>query len=170
MQLSAPRRIRGLLAGLVVTLPLLVGGTAHAQSVKQVGVYRDWTVYSANSGNGTVCFAMSKPSEVAPSPDGYTQAYLYLSSRPADSVSNEINLVAGSLQAFSAFVDAYGLNWLTPLIAILLAGYQIHHFIERHVDQKTAIYRRLPRYPNRRLLIACGLDAGDVFFNDAMLS
>lgn len=33
----------------------------------------------------------------------------------------EISLVAGSLQAFSAFVSAYGLNWLTPFIAILLA-------------------------------------------------
>ncbi len=33
----------------------------------------------------------------------------------------EISLVAGSLQAFSVFVNAYGLNWLTPIIAILLA-------------------------------------------------
>ncbi len=33
----------------------------------------------------------------------------------------QINLVSGSLQAFSYFVNAYGLNWLTPLIAILLA-------------------------------------------------
>jgi putative glutamate/gamma-aminobutyrate antiporter len=34
---------------------------------------------------------------------------------------HQISLVAGSLQAFSFFVDAYGLNWLTPIIAILLA-------------------------------------------------
>jgi glutamate:GABA antiporter len=33
----------------------------------------------------------------------------------------QINLVSGSLQAFSFFVSAYGLNWLTPLIAMLLA-------------------------------------------------
>lgn len=33
----------------------------------------------------------------------------------------QINLVAGSLQAFSVFVNAYGLNWLTPVIAVLLA-------------------------------------------------
>lgn len=33
----------------------------------------------------------------------------------------EISLVAGSLQAFSCFVDAYGLGWLTPMIAVLLA-------------------------------------------------
>lgn len=33
----------------------------------------------------------------------------------------KISLVAGSLQAFSAFVSSYGLGWLTPLIALLLA-------------------------------------------------
>jgi glutamate:GABA antiporter len=33
----------------------------------------------------------------------------------------QISLVAGSLQAFSVFVDAYGLKDLTPIIAILLA-------------------------------------------------
>lgn len=32
----------------------------------------------------------------------------------------QINLVAGSLQAFSFFVNSYGLNWLTPVIAALL--------------------------------------------------
>lgn len=34
---------------------------------------------------------------------------------------SQISLVAGSLQAFSFFVNAYHLNWLTPIIAILLA-------------------------------------------------
>ncbi len=33
---------------------------------------------------------------------------------------NEINLLAGSLQAFSVFVKAYGFTQLTPLIAVLL--------------------------------------------------
>jgi putative glutamate/gamma-aminobutyrate antiporter len=33
---------------------------------------------------------------------------------------HQISLVAGSLQAFSVFVDSYGLSWLTPLIAVLL--------------------------------------------------
>lgn len=32
----------------------------------------------------------------------------------------EISLVAGSIQAFAAFVGAYGLGWLTPILAILL--------------------------------------------------
>jgi amino acid transporter len=32
----------------------------------------------------------------------------------------QISLVAGSLQAFSVFVNAYGLSWMTPILAILL--------------------------------------------------
>ena len=36
-----------------------------------------------------------KPVEVTPQPDGFTAAYLYLTHRPAESVTNEINLVAG---------------------------------------------------------------------------
>jgi len=32
----------------------------------------------------------------------------------------QISLVAGSIQAFSVFVEAYGLGWLTPILAILL--------------------------------------------------
>ncbi len=33
----------------------------------------------------------------------------------------QISLVAGSMQAFSYFVDAYGLKWMTPYIALLIA-------------------------------------------------
>lgn len=66
-----------------------------AQSVTSMGEFKDWSAYSASEGAGAVCFALSKPSSVDPSPDGYTQAYLYLTHRPAENVSNELNLVAG---------------------------------------------------------------------------
>jgi hypothetical protein len=80
----------------LLLLPLLFGVTpAVAQSVQQIGTFKDWSVYSASEGAGSVCFAMSKPTDVSPQPDGYTQAYLYLTHRPADNVSNELNLVAG---------------------------------------------------------------------------
>jgi hypothetical protein len=70
-------------------------GPALAQSVQEIGTFKDWAAYSASEGAGAVCFAMSKPSSVDPSPDGYTQAYLYLTHRPSENVSNELNLVAG---------------------------------------------------------------------------
>ena len=68
---------------------------AAAQSVQALGEFRDWNAYSAAEGTGQVCFAMSKPTDVSPPVDGYTQAYLYLTNRPTEGVSNEVNLVAG---------------------------------------------------------------------------
>jgi hypothetical protein len=82
-------------AAVAFGLAALLSGAALAQSVKLIGDFRDWTAYSASEGSGQICFAVSKPSEVAPSPDGYTQAYLYLTHRPAEKVTNELNLVAG---------------------------------------------------------------------------
>ena len=70
-------------------------GAAAAQSVQAIGTFKDWAAYSASEGAGAVCFAMAKPTTVDPQPDGYTQAYLYLTHRPAENVTNELNLVAG---------------------------------------------------------------------------
>ena len=82
-------------AALGAALIMLSAGAASAQSVTLIGTFKDWAAYSASEGAGAVCFAMSKPSDVSPSPDGYTQAYLYLTHRPSENVSNELNLVAG---------------------------------------------------------------------------
>ena len=70
-------------------------GLAQAQAVRLVGEFRDWSAYGASEGSDAVCFAMTKPKSVDPQPDGYSQAYLYLTHRPAQGVKNEINLVAG---------------------------------------------------------------------------
>ena len=72
-----------------------IATVASAQSVQVIGTFKDWAAYSASEGAGAVCFAMAKPSTVDPQPDGYTQAYLYLTHRPSENVSNELNLVAG---------------------------------------------------------------------------
>ena len=79
----------------IAALLVLATSPAAAQSVQALGEFRDWTAYSASDGNGQVCFAMSKPTDVSPAVDGYTQAYLYLTNRPGEGVSNELNLVAG---------------------------------------------------------------------------
>lgn len=80
---------------LILTALLLGIAPAAAQSVKLLGEFRDWTAYSASDATGKVCFALSKPKSVDPTPDGFTEAFLYLTSRPAESTRNEINLVAG---------------------------------------------------------------------------
>jgi len=68
---------------------------ASAQSVRLIGDFRDWSAYATSEGAGALCFALSKPRDINPIPDGYTEAYLYLTNRPAESIANEFNLVAG---------------------------------------------------------------------------
>lgn len=69
--------------------------TASAQQVRLLDESRAWSSYGASDAAGAVCFAMSKPESVTPTPDGYTQGYIYITNRPAENVVNEFNLVAG---------------------------------------------------------------------------
>jgi hypothetical protein len=78
-----------------LAIATLLAAPAAAQSVQALGDFRDWAAYSASDGTGQVCFALSKPTEISPPVDGYTQGYLYLTNRPGEGIANEINLVAG---------------------------------------------------------------------------
>lgn len=78
---------------LVATLSLTA--VASAQQVRLLGEHRAWSSYGASDAAGAVCFAMTKPESVTPTPDGYSQAYIYITNRPTENVANEFNLVAG---------------------------------------------------------------------------
>jgi hypothetical protein len=86
--------IQRAIAAATVVLSLLAV-PAQAQSVRLIGDFRDWSAYSAQEGAGALCFALSRPTQVAPAPDGFTEAYLYLTNRPAEGIRNEFNLVSG---------------------------------------------------------------------------
>jgi len=79
----------------VVLLLSLTAGGALAQSVQVLGDYRDWSAFRANDGGGAICFSMSEPKKVEPEPDGYSQAYAFLTNRQAQNIKNEFNLIAG---------------------------------------------------------------------------
>ena len=74
---------------------LLLTPAVSAQQVRMLGEHRAWSSYAANDATGPVCFAMTKPESVTPTPDGYSQAYVYVTNRPAENVATEFNLVAG---------------------------------------------------------------------------
>ena len=82
---------------LVLTALLLAAGAhaAAAQSVRVLGDFRDWSAYATSDSAGQICFVMSKPVAVEPQPDGYSDAYLYLTHRPGERIRNEFNLIAG---------------------------------------------------------------------------
>ncbi|HML08215.1 MAG TPA: invasion associated locus B family protein [Xanthobacteraceae bacterium] len=62
-----------------------------------LGQYGDWGAYAASPGGKKVCFAIAKPasSETNPPNRPRNPSYLFISSRPADKVSNEVSIIIG---------------------------------------------------------------------------
>jgi hypothetical protein len=62
-----------------------------------LGQYGDWGAYTASPGGKKICFAIAKPSSSETSPPNRPRnpAYMFISSRPGDKVSNEISVIIG---------------------------------------------------------------------------
>jgi invasion protein IalB len=64
---------------------------------KLLGQYGIWGAYTASPGGKKVCFVLAKPnsSETNPPNRPRNPIYMFISSRPADKVTNEVSLVIG---------------------------------------------------------------------------
>jgi hypothetical protein len=62
-----------------------------------LGQYGDWGAYTASPGGKKVCFAIAKPStsETTPPNRPRNPSYMFISTRPADKVSNEVSIIIG---------------------------------------------------------------------------
>ena len=82
-----------------------VAATGGAQP-KLLGQYGDWGAYTASPGGKKVCFALAKPasSETTPPNRPRNPAYMFISTRPADKVTNEVSIIIG--YPFKAGSDA----------------------------------------------------------------
>jgi len=68
-----------------------------AAQPKLLGQYGMWGAYTASPGGKKVCFALAKPtaSETNPPNRPRNPIFMFISTRPADKVTNEISLVVG---------------------------------------------------------------------------
>ncbi len=73
--------------------PAVAGGAQP----KLLGQYADWGAYTASPGGKKVCFAISKPtsSETDPPNRPRNPVYMFISTRPADKVTNEVSIIIG---------------------------------------------------------------------------
>jgi hypothetical protein len=62
-----------------------------------LGQYGDWGAYLANAGGRTVCYALAKPSSQSTLPANRPRdpAYVFIATRPAENVRNEVSVVVG---------------------------------------------------------------------------
>jgi invasion protein IalB len=92
---------------IVTTASLIALGTclASAEPAKPagdtqptlLGQYGDWGAYSATPNGNKVCFALGKPKSSKTEPAGRKrdQAYIFVSTRPAENVKNEVSVIIG---------------------------------------------------------------------------
>jgi hypothetical protein len=73
--------------------PPAVGGTKPTL----LGQYGEWGAYTASPGGKKVCFAIAKPSSSQTNPPNRPRnpIYMFVSTRPADKVTNEVSIVIG---------------------------------------------------------------------------
>jgi invasion protein IalB len=71
-----------------------------------LGQYADWGAYTATPGGKKICFVMAKPKSSKTEPAGRKrdQPYLFISTRPAENIRNEVSVTIG--YAFKPNSDA----------------------------------------------------------------
>ncbi len=59
-----------------------------------VGNYGDWGAY-ATQGKSKICYALAQPKDRVPASLKKSQAYVFISNRPAEGVRNEVSVIMG---------------------------------------------------------------------------
>lgn len=99
--MTALRRFHlAFLALLVAALVVPTAGPAPAQDggqPKLLGQYGDWGAYTASPDGKKVCFVLSRPrsSRTDPPNRRRDQPYFFVSTRPAENVSEEVSVIFG---------------------------------------------------------------------------
>ena len=70
---------------------------AGAAQPTLLGTYGDWGAYLGNNAGRKVCFALAKPasSQTNPANRPRDPAYMFVSTRPAENVRNEVSIIIG---------------------------------------------------------------------------
>ena len=94
MRLTPNRLALPLLAAIAIPSLALAQAKPPANPTAQatlLGQYGDWGAYSATPGGAKVCFALAKPKTSKTEPAGRKrdQAYVFISTRPAENVKHE---------------------------------------------------------------------------------
>lgn len=82
--------------GPTAAAPAALPGPGGAQPTL-LGQYGDWGAYTATPGGKKICFALAKPTSSSTSPPNRPRdpAYMFVSTRPAEKVRDEVSIIFG---------------------------------------------------------------------------
>ena len=72
--------------------PAAVAGQGQAL---ELGTFGEWTAYASQQGRAKVCYILTKPKERLPKTLNRDPGFLFITSRPAEQVRNEVSFVLG---------------------------------------------------------------------------
>jgi invasion protein IalB len=77
--------------------PATAAAPAGATQPTLLGQYGDWGAYIASPGGNRVCFALAKPKMTKTKPAGRKRdpSYVFVATRPAENVKNEVSVIIG---------------------------------------------------------------------------
>lgn len=74
---------------------LFSSAAAFAQTPTLLQQHKDWAAYVMASGSGKVCYALTKPTQMLPGDRNHGDVFFFITSRPAEGVSEEPSLLVG---------------------------------------------------------------------------
>lgn len=85
------------LAVSVAAVPEALAQASPTAGATLLGQYGDWGAYTASPGGKKVCFALAKPASSATNPPNRPRdpAWLFVSTRPAEKVKEEVSVIIG---------------------------------------------------------------------------
>ena len=89
--------VRGSLPLAMLLALAVLAAPAWAAGTDQLGVFRDWTAYTAPTPQGKVCYALSNPIASLPKKLARDKAYVIISVWPGRGVRDELEIVPGYL-------------------------------------------------------------------------
>ncbi|MEM8664360.1 MAG: hypothetical protein AAGF49_09600, partial [Pseudomonadota bacterium] len=84
--------MRTIAALLFILLPISAMGQG-APTLLQT--YNDWEAYRYDASGQKTCYVLSKPKTLAPTNRNHGDVFFFLTSRPAESVFNEVSILVG---------------------------------------------------------------------------
>lgn len=97
------RYVAMLAAAAVTLVPVTAGAQARKPAAApagqgqalELGTFGEWTAYASPAGRNKVCYILTKPKERLPRTLTRDPGFLFITSRPAEQVRNEVSFVLG---------------------------------------------------------------------------
>jgi len=94
---------------LFLVIVLFASKTFAANPVSS-GTFKDWQVFTANTEQGKICFAQSKPKTRSPKNFKREPSKLFVTFRPQENIQNEVSVTSGHIYKTSTVKAKSGRN------------------------------------------------------------